>query len=222
MALDDHFVDVASVPSVFCSALYALVHTARVKKGDCIFIQSRTSGLGLAAIQIATNAGAEIFALVHNNHDKQYVQDNYGLPEVNLVFAPPTDRIDDTIANLKTATRGMKFNVILSSMANNLIHSIGSCLAPRGCFVYVGKLDTQHRHRVGLEMLNRDITFSSFDLDSLLNEDMVFCSGLLEEVGTMLRSNVFRPLSPTHVYPLSTHASPPPAPRERTVWQDGS
>ncbi|KAF1950441.1 ketoacyl-synt-domain-containing protein [Byssothecium circinans] len=203
MGSDEVFSNMATVPSAFCSALYALVHVARVRKGDRVFVQSPTSSLGLAAIQIATSVGAEIFASVQTAHQEQYLKKDFAISEGNLITVSPNDQIDDVVARLVAATKGKGFNVILSNITDSLMSSIGRCIAPRGSFIHAGKLDAQHRRSVGLDVLDRNATFSSFDLYSLSTQDIAFCSELMEEVGAMLRNNTIRPLFSAHVHPIS-------------------
>ena len=46
----------------YATALYALHHRARITVGESILIHSAAGGVGIAAIQIAQQAGAEVSA----------------------------------------------------------------------------------------------------------------------------------------------------------------
>lgn len=50
----------STLPLVYATAIYALQHRAIIKAGETILIHSGAGGVGLAAIQIALNAGAEV------------------------------------------------------------------------------------------------------------------------------------------------------------------
>ena len=52
----------ASVPITFLTADYALNHLGRMQAGDRVLIHAAAGGVGLAAVQLAQRAGAEIFA----------------------------------------------------------------------------------------------------------------------------------------------------------------
>jgi NADPH:quinone reductase-like Zn-dependent oxidoreductase len=173
MASDDTFQNMASVPSAFCSAWYAFSHIAQVKKGQRIFIQSPTSNLGLAAIQVATALGAQIFVSVQTSVQAQYLQKNFAIPEENVFTISQTWDFAEKLLDL---TRGTGFETIFSTTADDLNVSIGNCLAPRGLFIHVGKLNVQHRRSVALEILDRNATLSSFDLYTLSVQDLAFCS----------------------------------------------
>ncbi|MEL7224774.1 MAG: polyketide synthase dehydratase domain-containing protein, partial [Cyanobacteria bacterium J06576_12] len=56
------FADAATIPTTFLTAYYGLVHCAKLKKGDRILIHTAAGGVGQAAVQIAQQIGAEIFA----------------------------------------------------------------------------------------------------------------------------------------------------------------
>ena len=47
------FEEAATIPTVFLTAHYALIHLARMQKGESILIHAGTGGVGQAAIQIA-------------------------------------------------------------------------------------------------------------------------------------------------------------------------
>lgn len=143
MDLSDSFTEMATLPSAFCSALYALNHVARIRKGDRVFVQSPASSLGLAVIQIAANAGAEVFASVHTDQEKLFIEGHSLISKENLVILRPTDQVDDTLESVKAATEGKGFNVVLSNSATGLMQSIGDCIASRGILIHVGKPDAR-------------------------------------------------------------------------------
>jgi NADPH:quinone reductase-like Zn-dependent oxidoreductase len=60
----DHitFEQAATLPIAFLTAHYALNHMGRLAKGERVLVHSATGGVGLAAIQLAWEAGAEVFA----------------------------------------------------------------------------------------------------------------------------------------------------------------
>ncbi|WP_461001206.1 alcohol dehydrogenase catalytic domain-containing protein, partial [Streptomonospora sediminis] len=59
---DWDFARAASVPSVFATAFYGLRDLADLRAGERVLVHSGAGGVGMAAIQIARHAGAEVFA----------------------------------------------------------------------------------------------------------------------------------------------------------------
>ena len=54
--------EAAGIPSAFLTAYYALCHLAQMAPGDRVLIHAAAGGVGLAAVQLAQRAGAEVFA----------------------------------------------------------------------------------------------------------------------------------------------------------------
>ena len=52
----------ATLPVAFVTAAYALRELARLVRGERVLIHAATGGVGLAALQVARRAGAEVFA----------------------------------------------------------------------------------------------------------------------------------------------------------------
>ena len=55
--------EAATVPTAYMTAYYSLVMRGRLRKGMRVLIHSGTGAVGLAAIQIALNRGAEVSQL---------------------------------------------------------------------------------------------------------------------------------------------------------------
>ena len=54
----------ASIAAVFMTATYALQNLAQLQAGKSVLIHSAAGGVGIAAIQLAKEIGARIFATV--------------------------------------------------------------------------------------------------------------------------------------------------------------
>ena len=50
----------ATLPIVYATAIYALHHRANIQRGESVLIHSGAGGVGIAAIQLALDAGAEV------------------------------------------------------------------------------------------------------------------------------------------------------------------
>jgi NADPH:quinone reductase-like Zn-dependent oxidoreductase len=69
------FEEGAAIPVVYTTAWVALVAMARLAAGDRMLVEHAAGGVGLAAIQIARHAGAEVFGVVSSNAKAQFLQD---------------------------------------------------------------------------------------------------------------------------------------------------
>jgi len=68
------YVHAAAIPEVFVTAHEALLHLARVKKGDSVLIHAAAGGVGSAAVQLARATGATIFATTEANKKERVEQ----------------------------------------------------------------------------------------------------------------------------------------------------
>ncbi|KAF2180125.1 hypothetical protein K469DRAFT_640404, partial [Zopfia rhizophila CBS 207.26] len=187
----DRFEEMATLPIVFCTAVYALKHLARLSKGERVLIQSATGGLGLATVQISQGIGAEIFATVGSEEKAQYLVKSCGIPRERIF----SSRDPDDIQKLLPATGGKGLNVILSTSNGDVMHETWRCIAPRGRFIDVGRVDVQNHGTMAMEIFERNATFSSFDLSTMAVQDVEFCGELMQEVGDMVRNGEICPIA---------------------------
>ncbi|KAI9759233.1 MAG: Type I Iterative PKS, partial [Geoglossum simile] len=87
------FVEAATMPCVYNTAIYSLMDLARLQKGQSVLIHSACGGVGMAAIQVSQMIGAEIFCTVGNVEKVDYLMKNFGVPR-NRVFHS-RDRVRD-------------------------------------------------------------------------------------------------------------------------------
>ncbi len=85
------FEEAATIPICFLTAELALRRLGRLQPGERVLIHAASGGVGLAAIQIARQVGAEIFATAGNPRKREYLR-SLGIEHVmdsrSLEFAP--------------------------------------------------------------------------------------------------------------------------------------
>ncbi|HXA49906.1 MAG TPA: beta-ketoacyl synthase N-terminal-like domain-containing protein, partial [Candidatus Acidoferrum sp.] len=69
------FEDASGIPLAFLTAGYALRQLAGLAKAERVLIHAATGGVGLAAVQWARRAGAEIFATAGSEEKRAYLRD---------------------------------------------------------------------------------------------------------------------------------------------------
>ena len=120
-------------PITFLTAYYTLVHLAQLKPGEKVLIHAAAGGVGLAAIQIAQQIGAEIFATA--SPGKWELLKSWEVKNImnsrNLDFA-------DEIMSL---TEGLGIDVILNSLSGAFIPQSLILLNEQGRFIEIGKQD---------------------------------------------------------------------------------
>src|SRR5262249_24326691 len=122
------FEEAATIPVAFLTAYYGLHHLARLAEGERVLIHAATGGGGLAAIQLARRAGAEIFATAGSPEKREFLL-SLGIPHVmdsrSLAFA------DEVMER----TGGEGVDVVLNSLAGEAIPRGLSILRANGRFL---------------------------------------------------------------------------------------
>ncbi len=154
------FEEAATLPIAFLTAHYCLHEVARLQPGERVLIHAAAGGVGLAAIQIAQQVGAEVFATA-SERKQEFVK----LLGVEHVM---DSRSLDFAAQIETITGGRGVDVILNSLAGEAIPKSLSILARYGRFVEIGKRDLYENRKIGLGYFREGISFHSVDLSRVM------------------------------------------------------
>ncbi|KAM3427266.1 hypothetical protein NHJ13734_009044 [Beauveria thailandica] len=195
----DDLVAVATMPLVCMTAVYAFDHVTTLKAGEKLLIQSATGGLGLAAIQLAQAKGADVYATVGSEDKKQFLIENVGLSATHIFSSRD---VTDLQRAMREATDGRGFDVVLSAVrGEDMLYETFRILAPLGRLIDVGRIDVMDGNRLGLELFQKSITFTSFDLGLILENSPQVASKLMAAVHTYYRTGDIAPIRP---YTVST------------------
>lgn len=189
------FAQAAAIPIVYLTAQYALMDVGRLSRGERVLIHAASGGVGLAAIQIARQVGAEIFATAGSPEKRDYLR-SLGIERVmdsrSLAFA------DEVFS----ATNGEGVDLVLNSLAGEAIAKGISVLRPFGRFIEIGKRDIYANARVGLRPFRNNITFTVVDLDQAIRIHPALVHRLFGDVMAGFASGAYTPL-PVQTFPLS-------------------
>nr|ALQ32770.1 putative polyketide synthase [Fusarium aywerte] len=197
---EDSFEALATLPSAYCTAWYALVNIARVQPGESVFIQSATGGFGLAAIEVARLHGAEVFVTAGTQAKRDVLHQQLGIA-LDHIF-PSRDVA--VYADLKAATadRG-GFDVILNTSQGDYLHQVTwPLVAPFGRFVELKKADIVDNGSLSLKKFAEGVTFTAIDLQFISATRHKILTDVLATIGDKYRSGQLRPL-PWKSYPSS-------------------
>ena len=189
----DNLVEMATMPVVYMTAVYAFNHIARLRKGQKVLIQSATGGLGLAAIQLARFKGAELYATVGSVEKARFLVDNMAFPSSHIV----SSRDPSALSQAASVTGKAGFDVILSTaVGGELLYESLKALAPMGHLIDVGRLDVLDSKTIGLELFQKNASFSSFDLNLVLDHDQELGGQLMKTVDELYRAGRIAPIHP--------------------------
>ncbi|KAL9027875.1 MAG: hypothetical protein Q9196_003666 [Gyalolechia fulgens] len=199
MDATDKFEEVASMPVVYMTAIYAFQHLAHLQKGESVLIQSATGGLGMAAMRLAKHIGADIYATVGNAEKVHVLVKEFEIAEDHIF----NSRELSTPAKILAATNGNGIDVILSSAAGEVMHESWRAIAPMGRFIEVGRTDILGHGKLGLDVFKRNATFSSFDLGLMNQQKPSLVAGLMAELGHLYRKGIIRPIDHLTTFDIS-------------------
>ena len=192
------FKEAATIPIAFLTAYYGLVHQGRMQRGERVLVHSASGGVGLAALQLARQAGLEIFATAGTPEKRAYLEslgiegamDSRALSFPQQILA-------------RTDHEGL--DLVLNSLSGEAIQAGLSVLRPYGRFVEIGKRDIYQNSSLGLQPFQKNLSFFAVDLDKMMRERTDFVGRMLRQVMQMAVQGEIQPL-PVCVYPLAKTA----------------
>ena len=182
----------ATMPTVFLSAALSY-ELAELKAGDRVLIHAGAGGVGLAAIQLAQAAGAEVFATA--SAPKQAYLRSLGVAHV---FDSRQTKFGEEILE---ATGGEGVDLILNSLtAEGFIDASLSCLAQGGRFVELAARDILSEE--DMAAVRPDVTYHIVKLDAMKDDEPERPGALLKDIMARLAAGELTPLIHTR-WPLA-------------------
>jgi len=185
----------ATIPVAFMTAWYALHNLGRIQRGEKILIHAATGGVGLAAIQIAQLAGAEIFATAGSEQKRAWLR----TLSIRHVMDSRTSAFAEEVRRL---TKGAGVDLVLNSLAGEAIGKGLSVLAPGGRFLEIGRRDIYSNTAIGLRPLRNNVSLFVIDMGQVMAEQPQSVQALLLAVLKLFRNGRLQPI--THQsFPIS-------------------
>ncbi|KAF4208764.1 hypothetical protein CNMCM8927_008713 [Aspergillus lentulus] len=184
----------ASIAVVFPTALYCLMDIARLEKGQSVLIHAACGGVGLAAIQVCQMIGAEIYATAGSEAKADYLVHNMGIQRQRIF----NSRDNSFLPALMSATQGRGVDVVLNSLAGELLHASWKCVAEFGKMIEIGKRDFLEHGRLDMEAFGGNRAFFGVDLIRL-GEKPGLVSRLVAQAITLYEQGRITPVRPLEV-----------------------
>lgn len=182
----------ATIPAAALTARLAF-DWAKLRPGDRVLIHAASGGVGLAAIQMAQQHGAVVFATAST-----YKRATLRALGVEHVYDSRTiDFADQILAD----TDGAGVDVVLNSLTNEgFIEATVRATARNGRFAEIAKRDIWTPEQMAA--VRPDIAYEIVALDTVTFQEPERIRGLLTEVSDGLASGEWAPL-PAEIYPLT-------------------
>jgi len=186
----------ASFSIPYITAEFCLGYRAQMRKGDRVLIHAAAGGVGIAAVRLAQRAGAEIFATAGSEAKRELLR-SMGVQQVfdsrSTAFA----------AQIMAATGGRGVDVVLNSLAGDVLDATFSVLATGGRFVEIGKRGI--KDAAWVESQQRAWRYFIVDWSETAVTEPELIRGLYARLVTELREGTLPPL-PRHVFALEEAA----------------
>ncbi|OBF28319.1 polyketide synthase [Mycobacterium sp. ACS1612] len=185
-------VEAATIPAAALTVRLSF-DWAQLKPGDKVLIHAASGGVGLAAVQMAQQCGAEVFATASTF--KRATLRKLGVQHV--YDSRTTDFADQILAD----TDGAGVDVVLNSLTSEgFIEATLKATAQNGRFAEIAKRDIWTPEQMAA--VRPDIAYEVVALDTVMFTEPDRIRDLLTEVSDGLANGQWTPL-PAEIYPLT-------------------
>lgn len=130
---------------------------------------------------------------------KTLLMNDYGIPEERIF----TSRNASFAPSLMRMTGGKGVDVIMNSVAGEMLRVTWDCIAPFGTFVELGARDYTINTRLEMHKFARNVTFSAVNLVSLIRERPQVAAKVWGDVMSLFREKKLKGPTPLTAYGIS-------------------
>lgn len=150
-------IEAASLPETFFTVWSNVFDRAKLTHHETLLVQGGSSGIGCAAIQIATALGHRVFATAGSDEKCRACEELGAERGINY-------QTEDFVEVCKAATAGHGVNVILDMVAGDYVSREIDCLADDGRLVFIATLGGSHTNLNIRQILSRRLTLTGSTL----------------------------------------------------------
>ena len=192
--------EAVTLPVAFLTAYLGLVVRGGISAGDRVLVHNATGGVGLAALQIARQAKAEVFATAGSSEKRAFLKE-MGISHIM------DSRSLDFAEEIMEKTDGKGMDIILNALSGSAMRASLSVLAPHGRFIEIGKTDAMNHGSIDLDRFDQNRSYHPIDLAQYIEERPDQAGGLLQKIVDMAGDGRIRPL-PYQTFPMERARMP--------------
>lgn len=170
----------------YLTAWGALVHFGRLAAGDFVVITASSSSVGLAAIQIAKDAGAITIATTRGSKKRNE------LLSLGADHVIATDE-EDLAVKVKEITAGKGARIIFDPIGGPFVEKLAEVAAPDGIIFEYGALSPQPTPFPLFPALAKGLTFRGYTLWEITRKDPQLLDGAKKYICDRLADGRFSP-----------------------------
>ncbi|CAL9357730.1 Narbonolide_10-deoxymethynolide synthase PikA2, modules 3 and 4 [Streptomyces sp. enrichment culture] len=182
------FQQAASVPMAFLTAYYGLRDLAGLRAGETVLVHAAAGGVGMAAVQLARHWGADVLATA--SPAKWDTVRATGVPADRIAGS----RTTEFERRFLDVTRGRGADIVLDSLAGDLVDASLRLLPRGGRFLEMGKSDLRDPAEVAA--VHPGVAYRAFSLHEA-GDDRI--GEMLRDLAALFEQGVLRPL-PLHTW----------------------
>ena len=191
--------EAASLPETFFTVWSNVFDRAKLASGETLLVQGGSSGIGVAAIQIAVALGHRVFATAGSDEKCRAIEGLGAERGINY-------RSEDFVEIIKTLTVGKGVDVILDMVAGNYLPREINCLADDGRLAIIALLGGAHSDVDLSQILRRRLTITGSTLRPRSIEfKAAIVAKLQSQVWPLLQSQKIKPVI-YRIFPLEQAA----------------
>ena len=187
--------EAATLPVAFLTAWLGLIVRGGMSAGDRVLVHNATGGVGLAALQLARQAKAEMYATAGTDVKRTFLRE-MGVSHVMDSRSP------DFAGEIMDWTDGKGMNIVLNTLSGPAMTASLSVLAPHGRFIEIGKTDMLGHGLVDLSLFDHNRSYHPIDLAQFIEEKPDRAGALLRKIVDMASAGEIRAL-PYRAYPIA-------------------
>ena len=179
----------------FITACYCLMDVARLQKNEKVLIHNASGGVGLAAIQVAKQIGAEIYATAGSDDKRNYLR-SLGIKYIY------NSRTLEFAEQIKKDTQGYGVDAIIGAVSGNSLQKGFSLLAPYGRYLELGKKDIAENNSLRMLRFNENVSFYGIDIDRVMLDRPQVIRRVFRKIKRGFEEGYYHPI-PVTVFPAS-------------------
>ena len=180
----------ATIPWAYCTAFHVLHNLAHLQPGESILIHDTHGGIDQAAIILAQDLGARVFATARNLEKRKLLIDTLYMEESHVFFSGNLDFAKGVMR--LTNDRGV--DVVLNSLSGEFLTQSWHCIAISGRFVNLAAQYQPGRSVLDMQPFERNASFTSLNLLAIYDHNIVQAGKIFARVGELMKEGIARPL----------------------------
>ena len=178
------FAQAAAISSQYTAAYYALFKVAHVKSGERCLVTSPCSATGQASLHLAAHIGVEVYAVVSNTAEIDYLQTHLALPNERILSAQQLGS--------RPHCDNDWWDVIILADPQGGVQTYWQAIAEFGRLVQILPGELLDKPKVSL-VPHRNATFTTVDLEAVRQRKPAVCTDALRSVLRLLEDGFIRP-----------------------------